>query len=85
MKYVVTGINRLTGVREAVSNPHSEWKAEELLARWKSRRSNRRAYIRLKVEPAAVEGGGNSVGGCIFPTGDENIPLRSKMCNSVKL
>lgn len=56
MKYVVTGINKMTGEREAISNPHSEWKATELLMRWKARNRNTRPYKRLRVEPAAMEG-----------------------------
>lgn len=56
MKYVVTGINKLTGEREAVSSPHSEWNARELLAKWKSRNCNTRPWKRLRVEPAGAEG-----------------------------
>mgnify|MGYP007070349746 FL=1 len=30
-RYIITAINRLTGEREAISAPHSEWKARETL------------------------------------------------------
>ena len=56
MKYIVTGINKLTGEREAISNPHSEWKAHELLARWKGKNRNTRPYKQIRVEPAEQEG-----------------------------
>lgn len=39
-KYVITAVNNLTGEREAVSKPHSRWKAEELLV--KARRDHAR-------------------------------------------
>lgn len=35
MKYVVTGVNRLTGEREAISLPHAEWKAHDLMRKYK--------------------------------------------------
>ena len=50
--YVVTGINKLTGEREAVTKPHSLWKTRELA----SRQHSRSAYKWLKVEPAVREG-----------------------------
>ena len=55
MKYVVTGVSRLTGEREVISNPHSEWKANLIMERTRGR-SKKAAYTRLKVEP--VERGG---------------------------
>lgn len=30
-RYIITAINRLTGEREAISAPRSEWKAREML------------------------------------------------------
>ena len=30
-RYIITAINRLTGEREAISSPRSEWKAREML------------------------------------------------------
>ncbi len=56
MKYVVTGISRLTGEREVISSPHSEWKARLLMERQKAKNTSRSAYSRLKVEPAVCEG-----------------------------
>lgn len=55
MKYVVTGISRLTGEREVISSPHPEWKAQLLLAQAKSRQTRKSAYKHLKVEPAVRE------------------------------
>ena len=55
MKYVVTGVSRLTGEREVISNPHSEWKANLIMERARGR-SKKAAYTRLKVEPAEREG-----------------------------
>lgn len=59
MKYVVTGVNRLTGEREAISSPHSEWKAYDLMQKYKGlqlKAGKESAYTRLKVEPALKEG-----------------------------
>lgn len=56
MKYVVTGINRLTGEREPVTKPHSEWKCREMREKLVARQHSRSAYSRLKVEPADREG-----------------------------
>lgn len=59
MKYVVTGENRLTGEREAISSPHSEWKAHDLMLKYKGyqvRAGKNSAYTRLKVLPACTEG-----------------------------
>ena len=54
MKYVVTGISRLTGEREVISNPHSEWKSILIMERTRGR-GKKAAYTRLKVEPAVRE------------------------------
>ena len=59
MKYVVTGVNRLTGEREAISSPHAEWKAHDLMLKYKGyqvRAGKSSAYIKLKVQPACMEG-----------------------------
>ncbi|MCR4957854.1 MAG: hypothetical protein K6B13_04510 [Prevotella sp.] len=55
-KYVVTGINKLTGEREAVTRPHSLWKTRELRDKLAARQHCRSAYKWLKVEPAESEG-----------------------------
>lgn len=54
--YVVTGINKLTGEREAVTKPHSLWKTREMRDKLASRQHSRSAYKWLKVEPAVREG-----------------------------
>ena len=54
-KYVVTGINKLTGEREPVTKPHSEWKTRELRDKLVAKQHSRSAYTRLKVEPAVSE------------------------------
>lgn len=56
MKYVVTGINKMTGEREPVTKPHSEWKAREMREKLAARQHSKSAYKWLKVEPAIKEG-----------------------------
>lgn len=59
MKYAVTGVNRLTGERETISSPHSEWKAYDLMQKykgWQLKAGKDSAYTRLKVQPACTEG-----------------------------
>ena len=59
MKYVVTGVNRLTGERETISSPHSEWKAYDLMQKYKGlqlKAGKSSAYIKLKVQQACTEG-----------------------------
>ena len=58
MKYVVTGINRLTGERSVISNPASKEKTLAKLEQWKSAvgRQQFASYTNLKVEPAEREG-----------------------------
>ena len=56
MKYVITGVSRLSGEREAISGPCAKWKAQQLCLRHSSIPSKRRVYTRLKVEPAVREG-----------------------------
>jgi hypothetical protein len=54
--YVVTGINRLTGEREAVTRPHGLTKTCEMRDKLAARQHCRSAYKLLKVEPADREG-----------------------------
>ena len=49
--YVVTGISRLTGEREAVSKPKPVMQAISLRNKWKRKPARKRAYLHLKVEP----------------------------------
>lgn len=56
MKYVVTGINRLTGEREPVTKPHRLWKTREMRDKLAAKQHSRSAYKWLKVEPAIREG-----------------------------
>ncbi len=57
MKYVVTGINRLTGEREAISRPHEKYRAETLKRNYTQRYTgiHNKPFILLRVEPAACE------------------------------
>ncbi len=48
--YVVTGISRLTGEREACSIPVHKPMANLLYERWKSKPARKRDYLRLKLE-----------------------------------
>ncbi|MBR3496989.1 MAG: hypothetical protein IKH37_09745 [Prevotella sp.] len=54
--YVVTGINKLTGEREAVTKAHGLTKTCELRDKLASRQHSHSAYSRLKVEPLDREG-----------------------------
>ena len=56
MKWIVTGINKLTGVREPVTRPYSEHVARELRDKLCKRSHCKSVYSRLKVEPAVQEG-----------------------------
>lgn len=51
-KYVITGLSRLTGVREVISRPMAQMEAEDRLqVERKSRRTRKQsAYTRLRVE-----------------------------------
>lgn len=53
IKYVITGVNKLTQEKEIIFQPMAEWKAEMLIKRVKSiallKRENP-AYSRLKIE-----------------------------------
>lgn len=55
-KFVITGINKLTGEREAVTKPHGLTKTQELRDKLVARQYCRSAYKCLKVEPATQEG-----------------------------
>ena len=48
--YVITGISRLTGEREACSIPIHKSTARLLLQRWKSKPAHKRDYLYLRVE-----------------------------------
>ncbi len=56
MKFVVTGINKMTGEREPVTAPHSEWKTLLLRDKLAAKQHKNSAYRKLKVEPVASEG-----------------------------
>lgn len=55
MKYVVTGVNKHSGVREAMSRPCSEWKAQQMMLKLRDKEiakgTDREWYI-LRVMPA---------------------------------
>ena len=55
-KYIVTGINKLTGEREPVTAPHSLTKTREMRDKLAARQHCRSAYKWLKIEPAEKEG-----------------------------
>ena len=57
-KWVITGLNRLTGERSVISNPASKEKTLAKLERWKAAvgRQQYPAYTNLKVEPSTREG-----------------------------
>lgn len=59
MKYVVTAINNATGEREAISSPHSRWKADALLLKAKRMyKGNGRGlpYRKPRVDEATEDG-----------------------------
>lgn len=49
--YVVTGISRLTGEREACTIPIHKSTAHLLCKRWMTKSARKRSYLRLRVEP----------------------------------
>lgn len=55
MKYVITGRNRLTGNREAVSRPKPREEAERILANAKKLQNSHSAYSWLRIEEAAEQ------------------------------
>ena len=53
IKYVITGVNKLTQEREIISQPMAEWKAEMIIKRAQARallKRGKSAYSRLKKE-----------------------------------
>lgn len=54
--YVVTGINKLSGEREAVTRPHGLTKTREMRDKLAARQHCRSAYRWLKIEPEEREG-----------------------------
>lgn len=55
MKYVITGRNRLTGNREAVSSPRTMEEAERLLAGARILLSRNSVYTSLKIQEAVEQ------------------------------
>ena len=55
MKYVITGRNRLTGNREAVSSPKSREDAESLFVQARKLLSRHSVYTRLRLEEAVEQ------------------------------
>ena len=55
MKYVITGINRLTKEREIVSSPAERQDIERLIAKVRASKQKRSAYTYMKAEPLSVE------------------------------
>lgn len=55
-KWVITGLNRLTGEREAVTRPHNRDTTATMLERLKRRQNSKSAYRLLRMKPAAEEG-----------------------------
>lgn len=54
MKYVITGINRLTKEREIISSPAERQDIERLIAKLRTRKQKRSAYTYMKAEPLSV-------------------------------
>ena len=54
--YVVTAVNRLTGEREAISAPHKQLKAVELMRKRQAEMYRRRyqPWQKMRVEPAWI-------------------------------
>ena len=48
--YVITGVSRLTGLREECSTPVHESTAKKLLAKWKTVPARKRDYLWLKMQ-----------------------------------
>ena len=53
--YIVTGRNRLTGLRERCSMAAPKDVAEQFMAAWKRLRVRNKAYTHLKLEPFNLE------------------------------
>ena len=56
IKYVITGINKMTGEREPVTKPHGITKIMEMRDKLVARQNCRSAYRNLKIEVAIKEG-----------------------------
>lgn len=54
MKYVITGINRLTKEREIISSPAERQDIERLIAKLRTRKQKGSAYTYMKAEPLCV-------------------------------
>lgn len=76
MKYVVTGISRLTGEREAISRPKEYMVAYGMLLRaqkkYGSATARHRAYTCLKLQEAVEEG---RLWRCILHAGERQVSL----------
>lgn len=59
--YVVTGINRLTGEREACSMAAPKDIAEQLKSSWMKCRSRNKAYKNLRLDPVSNDLFGNEI------------------------
>lgn len=49
--YIVTGVSRLTGEREACSRPNKWTAAWNMCLKWKEKPARKRDHLRLRVEP----------------------------------
>ena len=51
-KYIVTGVNRITGERQAICRPKSRTDAQLLIDRWHQDKGHRghKPYLRLRLE-----------------------------------
>lgn len=54
-KYVVTGINKLSGERMAITSPHSQKVCQRMRDALAAKTHRYSAYIRLKVEPKDLQ------------------------------
>lgn len=55
-KWVITGVNRLTGERETVTRPHNRDTTVAMLERLKRRQNSKSAYSLLRMKAAETEG-----------------------------
>ena len=56
MKWVITGVSRLTGERVSLSVPMEKERGDRLLRLVQKRQHSGSAYSRLKLQPACGEG-----------------------------
>lgn len=56
MKWVITGVSRLTGERDVISSPHPKEEARRLMSQATERQHRFSAYYHLRLEPAVREG-----------------------------